>query len=89
MQMRCWRGHLRDVWGRAAETLWGALFGIIASYLQPPVAGVEEQSVNGPDLDLVGLSRRFLRERMSPSDRDRLEVPFEGCPLRWPGEPSL
>src|ERR1039458_752397 len=52
------------------------------------VANVENEALYRPDLDLQRLCRG-LRKHASPSDTSRVEVPFGGCALRWPVEPSL
>jgi hypothetical protein len=40
-------------------------------------------------LRMLDLPRHRLRKHSSPSDTSKVEVPFGGCALRWPVEPSL
>ena len=69
-------GEHRDL---EAELADAATHTIHDRIVLPWVACVEDETVNGPDLNLVGLSRRLLREHTSPSDGSDWRCLSEGA----------
>ena len=69
-------GEHRDLEAELADAAAHAVHGRI---VLPRVACVEDQPVDRPDLNLVGLSRRLLREHTSPSDGSDWRCLSEGA----------